>query len=609
MDKNQFIGLILMFALLAVYFTWFAPEPPVVEETPTEELVASTPTEQTISERVQTDTAVASLPDSLVRAMNVEKYGALSFASIGEEEEQIIENEELKITFTSKGGKVKHVVLKNHKDYLGNPLVLVDDSKSQTDLFVEVQGKNINLSELSFSPSITTVGDTTEVTYSISNGSISLEQRYTLAKSGFELGYNISSNGLSLLLGTKDVTLQWNHDVTRAEQNLKDARTKSNVRYYAASDGYNDLKETSTEYEEETIGQPIKWITFKQKFFTAGLIANTAFKSGYANQKVDFMDTSTVKSMSMTLAIPSSELANGFGYRYYFGTNNYSILKEVAPDFEENLDMGWGPLPFINKFLIIPLFHFFEGFLSNYGIIILIVVVIIRLGLSPLTYKSHISMAKMRVMKPELDEIKEKHDGDMQKAQQEQMKLYQQVGINPISGCIPQLLQMPILFSLFFFFPNAVELRQQSFLWAHDLSTYDSILNLPFEIPFYGDHVSLFTLLMTASTILITWKNSEMTTVQGPMKTVQYIMPITFLFFLNSYASGLTFYYFISNLVAFSQTLIYRKVVDEEKIHKTLQENKKKNATKKKSKFQSRLEEAMKANQEAQKKGKGKKKK
>ncbi|MEP5611726.1 MAG: membrane protein insertase YidC, partial [Cyclobacteriaceae bacterium] len=278
----------------------------------------------------------------------------------------------------------------------------------------------------------------------------------------------------------------------------------------------------------------------------------------------------------------------------------------ISDEFEENLDMGWGPLPIVNKYLIIPIFHFLERFISNYGIIILIIVFIIRLLLSPLTYKSHMSMAKMRVMKPELDELKAKHDGDMTKAQQEQMKLYQKVGINPLSGCIPMLLQMPVLFALFFFFPNAVELRHQSFLWAHDLSTYDSILNLPFTIPFYGDHVSLFTLLMTVSTILITASNAQMTTIQGPMKTIQYMMPIMFLFVLNSYASGLTFYYFVSNMLTYGQTVMFRKLIDEDKIKAALEENRKNSGTKKKSKFQSRLEDAMKASQEAQRQKKKK---
>jgi YidC/Oxa1 family membrane protein insertase len=216
------------------------------------------------------------------------------------------------------------------------------------------------------------------------------------------------------------------------------------------------------------------------------------------------------------------------------------------------------------------------------------------------------SMAKMRVMKPELDELKEKHGGDQTKAQQEQMKLYQKVGINPLSGCIPMLLQMPVLFALFFFFPNAVELRQQSFLWAHDLSTYDSIINLPFTIPFYGDHVSLFTLLMTVSTILITVSNSQMTTVQGPMKTLQYMMPIMFLFVLNSYASGLTFYYFVSNMLTYGQTVLFRRLIDETKIKDALEENRRNSANRKKSKFQTRLEDAMKASQEAQRQKKKK---
>ena len=215
-------------------------------------------------------------------------------------------------------------------------------------------------------------------------------------------------------------------------------------------------------------------------------------------------------------------------------------------------------------------------------------------------------MAKMRVLKPELDAIKEKHGGDMQKAQADQMDLYRKVGINPLSGCIPVLLQFPILVSLFYFIPSAIELRLESFLWADDLSSYDSIFSLPFNIPFYGDHVSLFTLLMAGSTILYTMANAQMTTVQGPMKTMQYLMPIMFLFFFNSYPSGLSYYYFITNLVSFGQIMLFRKFVDEDKIKLIMEENKKKNVNKTKSKFQSRLEEAMKANQTAQSKNKKK---
>ncbi|SNS79423.1 YidC/Oxa1 family membrane protein insertase [Ekhidna lutea] len=605
MDRNQIIGLTLMFALLAVYFTWFAPDAPQPEELTTQQ----EPATETIQEATPTD-SVTTLPvvsDSEQNSLNTQKYGAFAFAASGDESIQKIENEELIINLSNKGGRIKDVILKNHKDYLGNDLVLVDGSKSKSDLVVDHNGRKINLSELAFAPTTKKIGDTTQISFVLTDGNFSIIQKYLVPPKGFEIAYSIESKNLNTILNPTDVNFNWNHAINRAEAHLEDGRINSNVRYLLANGDYDELSERSTEFEDETLGSQVKWVSFKQKFFTAAIIAKNAFQSGYVNQTVDFGDTTSVKNLSMQMLIPYSDFANEFKARYFFGPNNYRILKKVAPDFEENLDMGWGPLPLVNKYLIIPIFHFLEGFLSNYGIIILLIVIVIRLILAPLTWKSHMSMAKMRAMKPELDEIKAKHDGDMQKAQQEQMKLYQQVGINPVSGCIPMLLQMPILFALFFFFPNAVELRQEAFLWAHDLSTYDSIINLPFEIPFYGDHVSLFTLLMTLSTILYTWSNSQITTVQGPMKTLQYMMPIMFLFVLNSYASGLTFYYFVSNMVTFGQTLLFRKIIDEDKIHALLQENKKKNANKKKSKFQQRLEDAMKANQEAQKKSKKKK--
>ena len=605
MDRNQFIGLVLMLALLVAYFTWFATEPPVTEELTGQEEPISEPVVETVPSN--TTSIVPNTPDSLRASLNTEKYGVFAFASGDKEALKTVENKELKVSFSNKGGRIKDVVLKNHKDYLGNLLIVVDGTKSKTDLIVDQNGRKINLSDLSFKPTVKSFGDTTQISYVLTDGNFSIVQKYLIPPTGFEITYRIESKGLNSILNPTDVNFNWHHAINRAENNLEDSRLNSNVRYYRTDGEYDGLSERSTEFEDETLDTQIKWASFKQKFFTAAIIAKSAFKSGYISQTVDFGDTTSVKNLSMQMLIPYSDFANGFSAKYYFGSNNYDILKKVAPDFEENLDMGWGPLPLVNKYLIIPIFHFLERFFTNYGMIILIIVIVIRLILSPLTWKSHMSMAKMRAMKPELDGIKARHDGDMQKTQQEQMKLYRQVGINPISGCVPMLLQMPILFSLFFFFPNAVELRQQSFLWAHDLSTYDSVLTLPFEIPFYGHHVSLFTLLMTLSTILYTWSNSQITTMQGPMKTLQYLMPIMFLFVLNSYASGLTFYYFVSNMTTFGQTVLFRKIIDEDKIHKLLQENKKKNVNKKKSKFQTRLEEAMKANQETQKKGKKKK--
>ena len=593
-----------MFGVLAVYFTWFAPDPPEPNEDLVEETTSPTQAPDTTSAPAEMQQLKE--PDSVKDAQNYEKYGAFSFAVSEEEKTQVVENQDVKITFSSKGGSIKEVELKNHKDYLGNNFKIKDASKSKINLIVDNQGKPVDLSDLSYKGTVNQKNDTTEVVYSASNGSVKIEHQYLIPKKGFAIKYNLKSDGLNTVLSPTDIAFQWNHSVNLAEKTLEDSRLNSNVRYYLANEEYDELGERSDEFEEATLATQVKWVSFKQKFFTSAVIADNAFESGYVNQKVNFADTSSVKDMAMALTIPYGEFIKGFGMTYYFGANKYNTLKKIAPEFEENLDMGWGPLPIVNKFLIIPIFDFLQGFIGNYGLIITILVIFIRLILSPLTYKSHMSMAKMRAMKPELDELKQKHDGDMQKQQQEQMKLYQQVGINPLSGCIPMLLQMPILFSLFFFFPNAVDLRGESFLWATDLSTYDSIINLPFEIPFYGDHVSLFTILMTASTLLTIAVNGQMTSVQGPMKTVQYVMPIMFLFVLNNYASGLTFYYFVSNMATFGQTVLFRKFIDEDKIHRTLQENKKKSTTKKKSKFQQRLEDAMKANQEAQR---GKKKK
>lgn len=597
-----------MFAVLAVYFAWFAPDPPEpIQEVATEQATTELNTTQ---DSISASSQIASspeIPDSIRDAQNYERYGALAFAVSDIEESQTIENDDIKVTFSSKGGLIKEVALLNHQDNKGNKFKIMDESKSRISMIVDNQGKSIDLSDLSYTGRISQRSDTTEVLYSATNGSIEIEHRYQIPQKGFTIKYDLSTSGLNSVISPTDIGFQWNHAVNLAEGTLDDSRLNANVRYYLANEEYDELAERSDEFEEETVSSQIKWVSFKQKFFSTAVIADQSFGSGYVNQKVNFDDTTSVKNMSMNLTIPYGEFIKGFGMTYYFGTNKYSTLKKIAPEFEENLDMGWGPLPIVNKFLIIPIFDFLQGFIGNYGLIITILVIFIRLILSPLTYKSHMSMAKMRAMKPELDELKAKHDGDMQKQQQEQMKLYQQVGINPLSGCIPMLLQMPILFSLFFFFPNAVDLRGESFLWAKDLSTYDSIINLPFEIPFYGEHVSLFTILMTASTLLTIAINGQVTSVQGPMKTLQYVMPIMFLFVLNNYASGLTFYYFVSNMATFGQTVLFRKFIDEDKIHRTLQENKKKNAGKGKSKFQQRLEDAMKASQEAQRNKKKKK--
>ncbi len=344
--------------------------------------------------------------------------------------------------------------------------------------------------------------------------------------------------------------------------------------------------------EEEQVNEPVKWIGFSQRFFTAGIIAETGFQNVKLAQSTP-NDSSIVRSMNAQLSIPLESGKAAFAY--YFGPDQYKTLKKVTEGFEQNVDMGYFFVSWVNKWIVVHLFEFLEKYFSSYGIIIIIIVLLIKLALMPLTYKSYIGMAKMRVIKPEIDELKEKYGDDPTKMQQEQMKLFSQLGVSPISGCLPLLLQMPFLFAMFFFFPNAIELRQESFLWANDLSTYDEFIKLPFTIPFYGAHVSLFTLLMTVSQIVYTHFNNQLTTATGPMKNLGYIMPVMFMFILNSYPAGLSFYYFVSNMVTFGQQALIKLFVDDTKIRQKVEENKLKNVNKKKSKFQQRLEDAMKA--------------
>ena len=616
MDRNQIIGMVLMLILMTVYFQFFSPDLP-------EPVIGKTTIEQSIENKNNANQAVgqsnnATLnqsTDSLLTAMNNEKYGVFAAFAEGAEETFNIENDDIVATFSTKGGQIKKLVLKGHLTFEKKPLVLIDEQSSALDIWIKSNYKPINLSDLNFSTGRTgtkvTGTDTLNFSFKISlDGNRFVEQQYTIPGAGHVIGYKLKMSGLDGIVDNEDVLINWINKMKVYEDNLTASRAETTINYYTALEGMDDLSATSNDKESEEIVTQVNWLAFHQKFFTSAIIAENNFRSVAISIEFDELDSTVVKIGEMNLTVSMADIKAEDGqFKFYYGPNNYGILKGVAPDFDENVDWGWSVFRSINIFLISPIFNFLQEYISNYGVIILLMVILIKILLLPLTYKSHMSMAKMKVLKPELDAMKEKHGGDQQKAQQEQMQLYSKVGINPLSGCIPMILQMPILFAMFNFFPNLVELRQKSFLWAHDLSTYDSILDLPFNIPFYGDHISLFTLLMTASTILYTWSNSQMQAqMQGPMKTMQYLMPIMFLFVLNSYSSGLTFYYFVSNIVSFGQIALLRRFVDEDKILMKLEENRKKNANTKKSGFQQKLADAMRSAEEKQKEQKNKKK-
>lgn len=605
MDRNQVIGFLLIGLMFIVYIQFFTDPPEeVVDETVTEsnEVTEDTTNQIESSPELNTEKATPQVAEDSL-AVNENKqalYGIFAPVIKGEEKEFVLENEKIKITFTSKGGAIKRVLLKEFRTYNDEDLVLLNEFNHKIALkFKDSFGREIDLHALYYEGQVN--GNKIVFTGQLANNK-SIDIEYVLDPENYTLSYNISASGLESEITSENLTYSWHDRIRHLEHDIAVSRTNSSVKYYYASGEYDRIAERKLDYEEESLEQPIKWISIKQKFFTSAIIADTPFLRGKVSTNVDPLDENTVKIANVTAAVPKTILSDTAGFTYYFGPNDYYILSDITEGFNENIYMGWPPVSLVNIWITLPLFDLLDGLFSNYGLIIIIMVLLIKLVLSPLSYKSYLSMAKMKVLKPELDEIKEKHDGDMAKAQKDQMKLYQQVGVNPISGCVPLLLQMPILLALFYFFPQSIHLRQEGFLWAKDLSTYDSIASLPFSIPGYGDHVSLFVLLMTASTILYTWSNNQVSTVQGPMKSFSYLMPIIFMFVLNSFPAALSFYYFISNLVTFGQQALIKRFVNEDKIKAILDENRKKRANKKKSKFQIRLEEAMKASDAKKKK-------
>ncbi|GAB2453618.1 membrane protein insertase YidC [Hymenobacter qilianensis] len=603
MDKNSATGLFLISALLLIYLFFFAPksEPEKAPAKPT--TAAATAPAQSA------DTAAAATPAPLDSAAQAQAFGAFATAAQGTAQDVQLSNEDLSVTFSTKGGQVQAVRLNKYKTFFGQPFDLLDKESAKIDTrFRITDGRTVRFSDLYFQPSApqptadaNRPGQRLTFTAAVAGGQI--EQIYTLYNDNYQLAYEMRFTGLGNVIAQEPITLTFLDRVRQTEQDRAQNRNHTTINHYLANDDDGSLAEASEDPEEIVINEPVKWAAHKHDFFVAGLIAENQFSTGKFNSTVPAAADSTnkfIKTLSTTLTIPAADVLGGKGqFRYYFGPNSFQILKEVAPGFDRNVYLGWGIFRWMNRFIVIPVFHFLEQFISSYGIIIALLVLLIKLVTWPLTYKTYVSQARMKVLKPELDEIKEKYGDDQAKVQSETMKLYTSMGVSPLSGCIPTLLTLPILFAMFNFFPNSIELRQEAFLWAKDLSSYDVFATLPFAIPYYGSHISMFTLLMTASTLLMTWQSNQLNTaMQGPMKFYSYLMPLIFLFVLNSFAAGLTWYYFVSNVITFGQQALTRRFVDETKLRAQLEANKVKNKDKKPGGFQARLAEAMKTAQE-----------
>ncbi|WP_038030797.1 membrane protein insertase YidC [Thermonema rossianum] len=591
MDRNQFIGLVLIFVLTFVYFQYIAPPP---EEMPPADTIRVENNEQLPAADSIAPTGQASplVPEAFRSAQTTD----------AEPQEIVFENEVLRIQMSTQGGYPQLVELKRFKTYAGEPLYLLRPEHQKRHLIVNTRHGALDLAQLTYTVK---KQDAQELVLEAALGEGKrIIQTYRFRQDvPYLIDYTLRAEGLEneLLAG---MTFDWQASMLNTEKDVTLSRNKATVNYYTTEDGFDGLNEISSEPEEETVEAPVVWTSFKQQFFSAAVIHPAASFQKAALFVAPPADENSpiVKHYGMRWESPHK--LSTLDFQLFFGPNKVPILSKVGYDFEKNVYLGWALFRWINRYVIIPIFNFFEQFIDNYGLIIILLVLIIKTALFPLTYRSYIGMGKMKVLQPEIQALKEKYS-DPQELQMAQMELFRQVGVNPLSGCLPMLLQMPILFAMFMFFPNAIELRQEAFLWADDLSTYDSVLDLPFSIPFYGDHVSLFTLLMTLSSIAYAYYSSQNTagSQAGPMKYMGYFMPIVFMFVLNSYPAGLSFYYFCSNVITIGQQLVIRRFVDDEKIRAILEENKKKQkGNGKQSSFQKRLEEAMRKAQQSKKK-------
>ena len=647
LDKNSIIGLVLIGAILMV-FSW-------VTKPTEEELAAMEKKEQTEkatienAEKVEekttaindnnttssdidsSDAFLITQKDSLNALKLKLTYGLLSDAAKGEQKNYTIENELMKVTISNKGGRVSTVELKNFYTYDSLPLILFKEDSSRFNLNLTIKdaingNMIINTEELFF---VTTdqefmVKGNDGKSFSMrlyANGSREkyIEYKYTLQGNAYTVDFEINTVGFNNLVSKGfPMYLDWSMYTPNQEKTIVNQQQRSTI-YYKYNTGDIDYI-SEMKYEEEKMEAPVDWIMFKQQYFNASLITKKEpFHSDTKIKTIEIPEgTSTdyVKGMEASIAIPYNGLPDeSFAMQYYFGPNRIQNLKEIGVGLEETLDYGWGIFGWVNMFLIRPVFDFLNGFNLSIGVIILLLTLIIKSILFPITWKTYLSSAKMKVLKPEITAISEKYKNDAMKKQQATMALYRQTGVNPMAGCIPMLIQMPILFALFRFFPATFDLRQKSFLWAEDLSTYDSIYDLGFNIPMYGDHISLCTLLMAISMIFYTKVNSQMTAGMGgdnagmmasQMKIMTYLMPVMMLFFFNSYAAGLSLYYLIANVITIGQQYAIRKwIIDEDKIHAQIQANKGKK--KKKSGFAAKLEQRMKEAQALQEKRKKKK--
>lgn len=613
MDKNNLTGFLLLMGLMVGWFYYTSPSTEELEEVQRIEdsiRVAQQAVSETVLENNnQTIETTNQALDSNRLAKLDEEYGVFAPAVVGKETIVSLENEFLKIDFSTKGANIKNVWVKKHKtitedkegNEIENPLVLLNNDKNKFEYIFavpQVAAGEISTSELIFTPQINE--NHVDFVAQLDNGR-NITLSYSLGDN-YEVKHSIQQKGLENYFqkSKETVQLRWVNHIEKLERNTEFEKMYSTVYFKPAEDDVDYCSCRSD--DNEVMKEPVSWVSTTNQFFNTTLFAKSKpFYSADLTTEVLGENNSALKKITSLIEIPKSELSTGMQMNFYIGPNDYDVLAAYNDDVQYIIPYGWSFFGTINRYVIRPLFGFLLGFVGIEGIAIILMTLIVKLVVFPLTYKALYAQSKMAALKPRIEKLKSKHPDDPQKAQMENMKLYQEYGVNPAGGCLPMVLQMPIWYALFRFFPATIDFRQASFLWATDLSSYDVFARLPFEVPFYGSHISLFTILWAITTVIYTYYNSKhMDMSANPaMKYVQYGMPVMFLFFFNNYSAGLTCYMFFSNFLNIGQNIITKNfLIDKNKIEEELKANKAK--PKKKSGFQQRLQNIMEEQQKQQ---------
>jgi YidC/Oxa1 family membrane protein insertase len=611
MDRNSIIGIILIAAILIVWSVIMGPNKKELEQRKRQQdslalVLQQQQAEQQQIRQVKADSSIQEESDSITAKPEL-VYGEFAQAATGQTKYITLENDLIKLVISTRGGRPYSVELKKYSTFNKQPVILFSGDSTEFGFYFYHNNNTIFTNNLFFTPTDSlTHKDATNAKNSISmkllvNENKYIEYVYSLEPASYMVDFNVNLAGMKEI-GTRSpdvLDFKWAMYVPQQEQLKKNENQYTTIYYKPNSEKVEFFKARSSKNEQKVeFPTKVDWIAYKDQFFSSVLIHNQSFDNALIKLVTLPENDKFLKYFSSEIGMPFGRKdAETISLKMFYGPNKYKLLKKYKDLGLENLvTLGNNLIRWINQFIIIPIFDWLSNFIGNYGLIILLLTIIIKIGLLPLTYRSYLSQAKMRVLKPQLDELNKKFPkGKEMEKQQATMALYKKAGVSPLGGCLPMLLQFPILFAMFRFFPTSIELRQESFLWAKDLSTYDAIIswnaNIPIISSIYGNHISLFTLLMTISTI-ISMKMGEATTSsqQMPgMKTMMYIMPVMFMFILNNFSAGLTYYYFLTNIISIGQNYLFKRFVDEDELLKKMESRKAK--PEQKSKFQKRLEE------------------